>query len=147
MKSQSTLAHLRSEVLKKGYSLEQIESIYALGQLYLETGNLRQASVIFDGLIHLVPNLAPASIGQAIIALFERDFMQGAAAARRASESDSQVAEATLLLVIAMFGLGDYNSAGTYLGEIREAMESGIEFDKNVVRVYRMLLARYRSRA
>lgn len=136
----------QSEFLKRGYSQEEVEHIYALGRLYLESGNLRQASIIFDGLIDIVPHYSPASQGRAIVALFQRDYEGAAESAQRALSADPGSVEALLLIVVSQFGLNDYNSAGTYLGEVRDTIESGNLSDKHLLRVYRMLLARYRSR-
>jgi tetratricopeptide (TPR) repeat protein len=146
MTAESDLSHLQSEFLKRGYSLEEVEHIYALGRLYLESGNLRQASLIFDGLVDVVPHFTPALLARAIIALFQREYTDAADAAKRAFTADPHSVEALLLLVLSLFGLNDYNSAGTYLGEVRDAIESGNLTDKQLLRVYRMLLARYRSR-
>lgn len=146
MNSELETSRLQLELLKRGYSLEEIEHIYALGRIYLESGNLRQASLIFDGLADIVPTFLPAALAQSVIALFERNYSEAMKAAKRALGSNAQSIEATLLLVIAMLGLEDYNSAGTYLGEVREAIEAGTLREKNLVRIYKMLLARYRTR-
>lgn len=146
MNAEGDSQRLQLEVLKRGYSLDEIEHIYALGRIYLETGNLRQASLIFDGLADIVPTFSPAALAQTVIALFEGNYVKGMEAAKRAQSSSGPSIEATLLLVIALFGLEDYNSAGTHLGEVREAIEAGTLREKHLVRVYKMLLTRYRSR-
>jgi cytochrome c-type biogenesis protein CcmH/NrfG len=141
-----TLAGLQSDILKRGYSLDEIEHLYALGRFYLENGNLRAAAVMFEGLIAVVPDFTPASLGQATALLFEQDYPLAMAAARRALAADPQSTEAMLILVVCMLAQGDYNSAGMFLGEVKEAIDSGSVPSNSLIRLFRILMARYENR-
>jgi hypothetical protein len=54
--------------------------------------------------------------------------------------------EAMLYLVAIALTMGDLSTAGTYLGEVREAIEAGTISNQHIVRFYKMQLARYQAR-
>ena len=141
------LSKLQSTILKKGYSIEEVEGFYALGKLYLETGNIHQASSIFDGLVETFPDFFPALLAQSVTSLIDSDYTEAIQSAQRVLDAEPQLIEGLLLLVIGMLRTENYNSAGTYLGEVRELLESGSIKEENLIRLYKMLLAQYKFRS
>lgn len=135
-----------SEVLKRGYSDEEISAIYELGRLSLENGDLRRAEAIMSGLTEVAPDFACAWLGMAYLHIQNQDFEAALTATRQALRVDPNFVEATLFLVTCLLTTGDVNSAGTYLGELGEMIESGAIEDPLMIRFYRTQLARYQNR-
>ena len=136
-----------SEVLKRGYSDEEVQSIYALGKLFLESGDLRKAEVLFGGLTEIAPDFAAGWLGHAYVYASGRNFDQAIYCARQALRINPDLIEATLYLIALFLTTRDYNSAGTYLGEVGERVESGSVQSQELIRFYKGQLARYQSRA
>lgn len=135
-----------SEVLKRGYSDEEIANIYELGRLSLENGNLRRAEAILGGLVEVAPDFACAWLGMSYIHIQNQDYEAALQTTRQALKIDPNFNQATLYLVACLLTTGDYSSAGTYLGELGELIESGGMDDPSMVRFYRTQLARYQNR-
>jgi tetratricopeptide (TPR) repeat protein len=136
-----------SEVLKRGYSDEELNHIYELSRLLLESGDFRRAETILHGINEVAPDFGPAWLGMAFVRLHEKDYDKAATHARQALRINTDSVEAMLFLACALLSTGDYNSAGTQLGEIGERIESGAIDQPNLVRFYRAQLVRYQSRA
>lgn len=135
-----------SEILKRGYSDEEIANIYELGRLSLENGNLRRAEAILVGLVEVAPDFASAWLGMSYIHIQNRDFEAALQTTRQALKIDPNFHQATLYLIACLLTTGDYSSAGTYLGELGELIESGGLDDPGMLRFYRTQLARYQTR-
>lgn len=135
-----------SEILKRGYSDDEIAHIYELGRAYLENGQMRQAENIMAGLTEVAPEFAPGWLGMCYIHIQKKNFDSALQAARQALRMELDLSEAVLFLIACLLTTGDYNSAGTYLGEIGEKIESGAVENPDVVRFYRAQLARYQGR-
>lgn len=135
-----------SEVLKRGYSDEEVAHIYELGRLSLENGDLRRAEAIMVGLTEVAPDFSSAWLGLAYIHIQNRNFEAAVQSTRQALKVDPGSREAMLYLIACLLTTGDYSSAGTYLGELSEMIESGTLEDPNMLRFYRTQLARYQSR-
>lgn len=135
-----------SEVIRRGYSDEEVANIYELGRCFLEGGSLRRAEAIFSGLTEVCPEFRPAWLGLAYVHLHSKDLQNALIASRAALRLDPQSVETMLLLVISSMGLEDYNSAGSWLGEIRDRIEGGQVHDTHLLRLYRAQLARYQVR-
>jgi len=135
-----------SDVLKRGYSDEEIQHIYELGRFHLENGNVSRAEPIMLGLTGVAPEFVPAWLALSYIYLIQGNDDSALNAARHAQRLDVNSVEALLFLVTALLGGGDYNTAGAYLGEVQEKIEAGANDNPNVVRYYRAQLARYESR-
>ena len=136
-----------SEVLKRGYSDDEIAHLYELGRLSLESGDVRRAEAIFVGLTEVAPDFSSAWLGLACIHVQNRDFEAGLQCTRSALKVEPSSAAAMLFLVTCLLTTGDFSSAGTYLGELGEMIESGTLEDPQLLRFYRMQLARYQNRA
>ena len=137
---------LGSEIVKRGYSDEEIANIYELARFSLENGDLRRAEIIASGLVEVAPEYAPAWLVMSYIHIQNKAYDSAVQAARQALRVDAQSVEATLYLTACLMTTGDFNSAGTYLGEVGEKIESGAVGDPNLLRFFRMQLARFQSR-
>ncbi len=138
-----TRERLPSEVLKRGYSDDEVSNIYALGRLYLEGGHLASAETLFVGLINLAPDFYPAWIGMGYLQIQGKDFESAADYLKEALRRKPDSIEAMLLISACLISSGDYSTAGTYLGEVRENIESGGVSNNNLLRFYHLQLARY----
>ena len=143
---ESVKKQVPSEVLKRGYSNEEVERIYALGRFFLENGDIKRAEVVMAGLIEVAPEFAPAWLGMSYIYFQEKNLEQATQCALRALRSDPESVEATCYLITFTLTSGDFNSAGTYLGEISEKIEAGLIEDPKFIRFYKAQLARFQGR-
>lgn len=135
-----------SEVLKRGYSDEEVGHIYELARLSLENGDLRRAEVILNGITEVAPEFWPAWLGMSCVYVQNRAYEEAVYAARQALRLQPECNEAMLFLIACLLTTGDFSAAGTYLGEIGEKIESGAALHPNLVRFYKGQLARYQSR-
>jgi Tfp pilus assembly protein PilF len=135
-----------SEVLKRGYSDEELGHLYELGRFFLENGDLRRAEVVLAGVTEVAPEFAPAWLGMAYLHIQNKNMDAAIFASRQALRSEPGFVEAILYLATCLLTTGDLNSAGTYLGEVGELIEGGVVEDANVIRFYRAQLARFQSR-
>lgn len=136
-----------SEILKRGYSDDEVANIYELGRFLLENGDLRRAEAIFAGLVDLLPDFSPAWLGMAYLKAQGQDFEAAVQLLRSCLRISPQSKEAMLMLVACVLCTGDVSTAGTYLGEIGDLIESGELDDPSLIRFYKMQLARYQTRA
>jgi Tfp pilus assembly protein PilF len=146
MNSQPIRKRTTSDVLKRGYSDEEIANIYELGRLSLENGNLRRAEAIMSGLTEVAPDFSCAWLGMSYIHIQNGDVDAALQTTRQALKIDPNFKEALLYLVSCLLTTGDYSSAGTYLGEIGELIESGSLDDPGMIRFFKTQLARYQTR-
>jgi tetratricopeptide (TPR) repeat protein len=134
-----------SELLKRGYSDQEIANIYELGRFFLENGDLRRAEEIFNGIVIIAPDFAPAWLGVAYLRIQNRNFDEAVTATKQALRSEPDSLVAMLYLVACLLVVGDFNSAGTYLGEVAERIE-GKEVHPNILRFFKNQLVRYQQR-
>lgn len=132
-----------SEVIKRGYSEEEIDSIYALARRCIENGFLRKAERILRGLTSVAPDYVPALLGLAYLSHYHSNVDSAVDYLRQALTYDSASVQGVLMLAVFLLSSGDINTAGTYLGEIREKIESGIITDSNIIRLYKSQVARF----
>jgi hypothetical protein len=135
-----------SEILKRGYSDEEVQHIFELARLFLETGDLHRAELILTGLTEVAPDFVPAKLGRGYLALQGGAYDQAIEFGRQAAAIHPSSGEAALLLVSAFLGAADYNQAGTLLGEVGEAIDAGEIVDPSLIRYFRLQLARYQTR-
>lgn len=129
--------------LRASYSREELVDIYALVKVCLETGQIKRAEVIARGLITVAPDFVPGWLASAIIQASAGNLEAAQDAARRALKAQPDSAVAMIVLVTTSLTLGDRGTAGTYLGEINEMIEQGSVTDPNLIRVFKMQMARY----
>jgi Flp pilus assembly protein TadD len=139
-------ARENTELHKRGYSEDEIASLYEFGRLALENGHTKRAEVLFHGLVQVAPDFAPAWLALAYIHILGRNFDDAIFASRQALRISPDFTEAMLFLTSCLLTENDFHAAGTHLGEIGERIDAGYVEDPNVVRYYRVQLARYQNR-
>jgi thioredoxin-like negative regulator of GroEL len=115
--------------------------------MWLETGQLRKAESIMGGLNEVAPDFAPAWMGTALLKALSSDFEGALVAAQQAQRLEPHNVDALLLVASMSLSLGDVSTAGTFLGEVAERIEQGEVHNPNAVRLFKMQLARFQSRA
>jgi Flp pilus assembly protein TadD len=135
-----------AETPRRKYSDDEVLDIYKLGKLWLETGQHKRAESIMSGLNEVAPDFAPAWLGTAFLRSIAGNYDGAIIAITTALRIEPESAEAMLYLVAVSITVGDVSTAGTYLGEVGEAIEQGKVANQNVIRFYKMQLARYEAR-
>jgi Flp pilus assembly protein TadD len=135
-----------SDLPRKGYTGEEISDIYALGRTWLESGNVRRAETVMNGINEVAPDFSPAWLGSAYIKSLSGDLDGALAAAKSGLKCAPDSVEAMLYVVTLSLTLGDFSAAGTYLGEVGERIEDGHVVSPSAVRMYKMQLSRYQAR-
>ena len=142
--------HLRSrspsEVIKRGYSDEELTNIYALGRLFLECGQLKRAEIIFRGVVEVAPEFAAAWLGLGYIKIVQTEYDLALAEVNQVLRRYPNHPEAMLMNVMCSLSTGDLNAAGTYLGELKDEIDAENITDNYLVRLYRSQLVRFQSR-
>jgi Flp pilus assembly protein TadD len=135
-----------AESPRRKYSEDEVQDIYKLGKLWLETGQHKRAESIMSGLNEVAPDFAPAWLGTAFLRSISGNYDGALLAVNTALRIEPESAEAMLYLVAISMTIGDVSTAGTYLGEVGDAIEQGKVLNQNVIRFYKMQLARYQAR-
>ena len=136
----------RPETSRRSYTDDEVNDIYKLGKLWLETGQHKRAEALLHGLNEVASDFAPAWLGTAFLRAQRGEYEEALQATKNALRAESNMPEAMLYLVAIALTMGDLSTAGTYLGEVREAIEAGTISNQHIVRFYKMQLARYQSR-
>lgn len=132
-----------SEMQRTSYSKEELADIYALAKMSLETGQVKRAEVIVRGLTTVAPEFVPGWLALAVCHSTLGNIDAAQDAARRALKMQPDSAAAMMLLVTAALTLGDMGTAGTYLGEVSDLVEQGRIADPNLLRLFKMQMARF----
>lgn len=135
-----------SEVLRRGYSDDELDQIYELGRFFLENGDLRRGEVILHGVSEIAPDYLPALLGLFYIHFQRHEFELAASRARQALQIDPENITARLYLAAVQLSQGDYPAAGANLGEVGERINDGLTDDPRQLRFYKGQLARYQHR-
>ncbi|RME61487.1 MAG: hypothetical protein D6780_01610 [Candidatus Dadabacteria bacterium] len=135
-----------SSSIKKGYSEKELQLLYELGKLFLETGQLSKAEVIFTGICEVAPLMEWAQMGLAIIYILQGEYELALKRTELVQKISPNNLNAMLLQAIIYLCREDYPRAGTILGEINEKLQEGLELEPPAQRIYKMQLARYHSR-
>jgi Tfp pilus assembly protein PilF len=135
-----------SEVIKRGYSDDELANIYALGRLFLECGQLRRAEIVFRGITEVAPEFAPAWLGLGYIKMIQGQYDLALVEVSRALRRHPESPEAMLMNVICSLSTGDLNAAGTFLGELKDEIDAQKISDTFLLRLYRSQLIRFQSR-
>ena len=130
------------ESVRRGYSEEEIHFIYEHIRIALMNGEIKWAKVVLDGLTELAPDYVPGWLALSYVSMFDRDFDLAISASHHAARIDAQSVEAALFLSTCYMSQGDYQTAGTNLGEAFELIESQGGND-GFRRLYRLLLERF----
>jgi hypothetical protein len=139
-------ARKQSDPPRKSYSDEEVADIYALGRLLLESGNVRRAETVMTGLTEVAPHYAPGWLGIAYVKSISGSYDMALHAAKNALRAVPESVEAMLYVATLSLTLGDFSTAGTYLGEVGERIEQGKVASSSVQRLYRMQLVRFQTR-
>jgi Tfp pilus assembly protein PilF len=131
------------ESSRSSYSKEELVDMYALAKMFLETGQIKRAEVIARGLTTVAPEFVPGWLAWSVVSASLGNIEAAFEAARKALKYQSDSAAAMMLIVTTAMTLGDLSTAGTYLGEVKEMIDQGSISDPNVLRLYRMQMARY----
>lgn len=131
------------ELPARGYSVDELEALYALGRHYIEIGKFFSAKNIFSGLIVVAPDFIKGWLGMAVTALLNGNLNEASGAVRQLLRADPASLIGQLLLINVQLAQKDFNSAGTALGEISELLESGSSVSPNLSRIYKSLLVRF----
>ncbi len=132
-----------SEGHRSSYSKEELVDMYALTKMFLETGQIKRAEVIAQGLTAIAPEFVPGWLALSVVSATQGNIEAALEAARKALKSQPDSAAAMMLIVTTAMTLGDVSTAGTYLGEVKEMIDQGAISDPNLLRLYRMQMARY----
>lgn len=136
-----------TEVPRKTYTYEEITDIYALGRMWLESGNLRKAETVMAGLNEIDPEFAAGWLGTAYIRSISGDLDGALIAAKNALKNSPESLESMLYVVTLALSTGDYSTAGTYLGEVGDRIQVSRDVSTATMRMYRIQLTRYQSRS
>jgi tetratricopeptide (TPR) repeat protein len=131
---------------RRNYSDDEVNDIYKLGKLFLEMGQYKRAEAIMAGLNEVAPDFAAAWLGTAFLRSVGGNYDGALAAANNALRINPESAESMLYVVAISLTMGDAATAGTYLGEVGEAIEQGKVKNQGATRFYKMQLARYQVR-
>ena len=131
---------------KRGYSDEELTHLYELGRFSLENGDIRRAEAILIGVSEIAPSFVPAWLGLCAIHHHNQKYDAALSSARQAIKGDPDSIEAMLYLICSLLTTGDFNSAGSYLGEVGERIEAGRGDNPYLLRFYKAQLARYQNR-
>ena len=132
-----------SQILKQGYSEEEIELIYSLGRNYLDLHFYNQAEKIFNGLVKINPDFFDAWTALSIVSFLKGNIDQAYNHAKQASRINSNSIEIQLLFVTILLSQRDYSTAGTYLGEIQELIDSGRIHNQDQIRYFKAQMLRF----
>ncbi len=135
-----------SDVLKKGYSDEEVMSIYELARLSLDLGEVKRAEALFAGLNEVSPDFSPAWLGTAYVQLIGGNIHEATFSCRQALRINPVSGPSLLYLIVALLANQDFQAAGTYLGEFGERIDAGAIGDPLQVRFYKVLLQRYKNK-
>lgn len=135
-----------ADVERGDYLDNEVDSIYELGHFFLENGDLRSGEILMDGLTQVAPEFYPAWLGMAYVALLDGALEIALRCAEQAVKLAPHSIEALLYLVVCSLSSGDYNKAGTYLGEVGEKVDNEEVVDPQLIRFYRAQLIRYQNR-
>lgn len=132
--------------IRRTYSEDEIRNLYSLAKLSLENGQIHRAEKILLGLNEVAPDFLPGWLALSYLHHLHRNWDLALQVARQTYKLNPQSVEATLFLVVFLLQSGDFTTAGSYLGEVRERIETGAVDEPNVVRFYKAQLARFQGR-
>lgn len=125
------------------YSTEQIQDIYALAKMFLETGHYRRAEKLISGLNCVAPEFSLGWLASALVDVSLGRIERARESALKALRVKPDLSEAMILIVVTSLSLQDYATAGTYLGELRDRIENGEVSDPGIIRLFKMQMVRY----
>lgn len=139
-----------SEVLRRGYSNEEIENIYALGRAYIISAKFGSAEKLFKGLSILAPDYVYGHLGLAYCQLLKAGGNQELLkkvllTTKQALRIDPRNQHALIFHIIILLSISEFKSAGSYLGELGEQVESGKSLDADVQKFFNSQKLRFKK--
>lgn len=134
-----------SSSVRQGYSRSELEALYALGRTMLTSGDMGSAERIAKGLIGIAPDFSPAWLLLAYHALMQGKHNDTIFNARQALRVHPACIEALLFLVIGYFEIEDFQTGGTFLGEVAELVH-GERGSPELKRLYDSQVIRFEER-
>lgn len=125
------------------YSKDELSDIYALSKMWLESGQLKKAGALARGLTSVAPDFVPGWLVMSVVESSMGNVEAALNAARKALKLQPDCAQAMMLIVTTSLTLGDISTAGTYLGEVGDLVEQEKIADPNLLRLFKMQMARY----
>jgi Flp pilus assembly protein TadD len=135
-----------SEIIKRGYTDDELSSIFALGRLFLECGNFTKAYSVLRGVAEVAPDYLPAWLGLGYICIMNGDYEQALAMTSQVLRREPSDPQAMLMTVICSLSTGDLNNAGTYLGELKDGIDGDSITEPTLIRLYSSQMVRFQSR-
>ncbi|MCB0317881.1 MAG: hypothetical protein KDD56_03930 [Bdellovibrionales bacterium] len=145
MSSEVTRKRRPSEILKRGYSEKELDSVYSLAKFSLQSGNIRRAEIIFKGITEVAPEYYPAWLGLAYVHIETADFDPAVFCVRQALRVSPSSVESLLYLISILLTTKDYGTAGSYLGEVGDLIKAK-PVSPNLEKFYEIQLIRYQNR-
>ncbi|MGI6681039.1 MAG: tetratricopeptide repeat protein [Bdellovibrionota bacterium] len=136
---------MKIEDIKKKYLDEELDAIYSLGLAFIENGDCVKARNIFEGLIEVDNTYLPGIQGMIYLEIEARDFQDAIKLCQKALELEPNSYEVMLMYVSCLISIEDYSKAGTYLGEISDAIEDRLIDDYDIIRFYKSQIIRYQN--
>ena len=106
-----------SHIARHGYSATELNALYSLSRVFLESGEIATAERVARGIISVEPDFIDAWLTLAYVALMREELDEAIHSAKKALALRDSSLEGLLLLVIAHF-----QSGGTYLGEVSDRL-------------------------
>lgn len=111
-----------SHIARHGYSATELNALYSLSRVFLESGEIATAERVARGIISVEPDFIDAWLTLAYVALMREELDEAIHSAKKALALRDSSLEGLLLLVIAHFQLNDFQAGGTYLGEVSDRL-------------------------
>lgn len=108
------------QIMRQGYSATELNALYALSRVFLESGEIATAERVARGIISVEPDFIDAWLTLAYVALMREDLDEAIYSAKKVLTLKDSSLEGLLFLVIAHFQLNDFQTGGTYLGEVSD---------------------------
>ena len=134
-----------ASLVRQGYSQSEIEALYALARTFLASGETGPSERMSKGIVSVAPEFAPAWLMLAYIYLMQENRNETIFSARQALRAQPNSVEALLFLVIAYFQAEDFQTGGTFLGEVAELVH-GERGTPELRRLYDSQVIRFEER-
>ena len=132
-------------VAQRNYSAAEIEALYSFAYFQLDTGQLRTADSVLDGLTEVAPDYYPAWLAKAFVKMLLEDYEAARICCDKVIKIEPNCSEALVYLILCCFQSSDRQSAGTFLGELGERISAGLVSHPKIPAIYKALMLRYQS--
>jgi lipopolysaccharide biosynthesis regulator YciM len=103
---------------ERSYSKEELHTIYELGRLFYEIGQLDQAERIFAGLVEVDPYMTAAKIGLGLVSLERNNLDEASTSFRNALQDGRFEVQARLGLAAVFLGQGEVPRSRSLLQQL-----------------------------